>query len=286
MHLFTPEQQPEPITLGERRIVPLIDAAGDVPVDKLLFSHLAPDDLARLSDDGDLPGASPSMVVQGFAILGAGRTILVDTCLGGSKQGPRGPFPGFTSQWMTTLKSAGIDPDAVDTVINTHLHHDHVGWNTTDDLRPTFPSARYLISQAEYQHFASGRIQHAERVAACVTPVERAGLLDLIAGDHRIDDNVTIRPAPGHTPGHLMVQVADAGRTAMIAGDLLHHPAQLRHPSVSTALCAHTEEAAATRRQILGELADRDGLLLATHIARGGTVRRHGVGFAFRDLLS
>ncbi|GAA3446638.1 MBL fold metallo-hydrolase [Planomonospora venezuelensis] len=282
MPLYVPPQ-PAPVTIGRRTIVPLIDAAGDVLPPERLFPGLPASDLARLLA---ADGMREPMVVTGFAIVGAGTTILVDTCLGGRKQGRNGPFPGFTSRWMTTLAEAGIDPAAVDTVVNTHLHHDHVGWNTTDTLRPAFPAARYLLAEAEYGRLADGGIRHAERIAQCVHPVEKAGQLDLVAGAHRIDDGVRLVPAPGHTPGHLIVEITDEGRTAVIAGDLLHHPLQLTRPDISSSFCDDPEQAAESRHRVLADLAARTGVLLAAHLPRAGEIHRRGGGFALQEASS
>nr|BFE80588.1 hypothetical protein GCM10020093_031890 [Planobispora longispora] len=196
MSLYVPPQ-PEPVAVGSRTVIPLVDAAGHVLPPERLFPDLPDAELTRLLT---AEGTSEPMAVTGFAILGADTTILVDTCLGGGKQGRKGPFPGFTSRWMDTLAEAGIAPDAVDVVVNTHLHHDHVGWNTTDELKPTFPNARYLLAEAEYEHLGTGRLRHADRVRECVTPVAEAGLLHLISGVHEIDDGVRLLPAPGTLP--------------------------------------------------------------------------------------
>ncbi|WP_283133308.1 MBL fold metallo-hydrolase [Rhizohabitans arisaemae] len=278
MPLHTPTQ-PEPVVVGERRVIPLVDAAGDVLPPARLFPQVAEDELTALIAEAD---RSAPMIVQGFAIVGAGRTIVVDTCLGGRKRG-KGPFPGFTSRWPATLAAAGIAPETVDTVVNTHLHHDHVGWNTTDDLKPMFPEARYLVGAAEYEHLRSGRIRHAARVADSVLPIEAAGLLDRVRGEHHIDQAVRLTPAPGHTPGHLIVEVVGGGRTVAITGDLLHHPLQLTRPDLSSMLCGSDREAARTRLTTLGDLADRGAVLLASHFSRSGVVCRSDRGFELRE---
>ncbi|MBG0830195.1 MBL fold metallo-hydrolase [Planomonospora sp. ID67723] len=278
MSLHIPPQ-PASVAVGRRTVVPLIDAAGQVLPPERLFPDLPPEELTPLLAAG---GMREPMVVTGFAVLGAGTTILVDTCLGGGKQGRKGPFPGFTSRWMTTLEEAGIEPDSVDVVVNTHLHHDHIGWNTTEDLKPAFPRARYLLAEAEYEHFTTGRVRHADRVGECVLPLRDAGLLDLVAGIHEIDEGVRLLPAPGHTPGHLVVEITDGGRTAVIAGDLVHHPLQLARPDVSSSLCDDPALAARSRRRVLDDLADRSGIFLAAHLARSGTVHRQGTGFLLR----
>ncbi|WP_433249581.1 MBL fold metallo-hydrolase [Streptosporangium sp. CA-135522] len=104
-------------------------------------------------------------------------------------------------------------------------------------------------------------------------------LLDLVTGVHRIDDVVRLLPAPGHTPGHLVVEISDGGRTAVIGGDLIHHPLQLSRPDISSSLCDDPGQAAVSRHRVLNDLADREGVFLATHLTRTGTVRRKGAGF-------
>jgi glyoxylase-like metal-dependent hydrolase (beta-lactamase superfamily II) len=220
------------------------------------------------------------MASQGFAILGAGRVILIDTCLGGPKPDRTHPMPGFASRWLSTLESAGISPDSVDTVINTHLHHDHVGWNTTltndGALLPTFPNARSLIAQDDYAHFtghpADFSKQH-KHIADSVLPVQRAGLLEL-GNDTRIDDDVRLIPAPGHTPGHTLVEISSQGRRVLLAADLIHHPLQLRRPDISTAMCVDPDASATTRTTILNTYADTGTLFLAAHLPEGGYLHR------------
>jgi glyoxylase-like metal-dependent hydrolase (beta-lactamase superfamily II) len=145
--LTVPTTPPVPIQIGHRRIVPLVEAVGPALPARAAFASLPAGTLDTLLSAAGETHTDPTrtylrMASQGFAILGAGRVILVDTCLGGPKPGRPQPRPGLRSRWMSTLERAGIRPEDVDTVVNTHLHHDHVGWNTTlsdGGLRPTFP---------------------------------------------------------------------------------------------------------------------------------------------------
>jgi len=283
--LTTPTTPPVPIQVGRRRIVPLVEMVGPALPARATYPNLAPDLLDALLSDAGETYADPSrtflrMASQGFAILGAGRVILVDTCLGGPKPKRPHPRPGLDSRWLSTLEGAGIRPTDVDTVINTHLHHDHVGWNTTltgAHLRPTFPTAQYLIAQPELDHATA--TTPPVHVADSVLPVQAAGRLLACRPDHRVDEEVRLVPAPGHTPGHTLVEITSQGRRALLAGDLIHHPLQLHRPDISTALCVDPVQAAITRRAVLDRYADTDTLILPTHLPVGGYLRRDGGGY-------
>ncbi|MEU4626310.1 MBL fold metallo-hydrolase [Actinoplanes sp. NPDC023801] len=283
--LTTPTTPPAPIQVGQRRIVPIIEAVGPALPARATYPHLAPDQLTALLSVAGPTNTDPSgtylhMASQGFAILGAGRVILVDTGLGGPKPARPHPRRGLDSRWMSTLELAGIGPADVDTVINTHLHHDHIGWNTTltgTYLRPTFPNAQYLVTRPELEHATA--TTPPVHVADSVLPVQATGQLWPCALDHHVDEEVRLVPAPGHTPGHVLVEVASQGRRALLAGDLIHHPLQLRRPDISTALCIDPIQATATRRAVLDRYADTDTLLLPSHLPIGGYLRRDGDGY-------
>lgn len=273
------------IAVGRRRVVPLVEAVGPGLPARATFPTLPADELAALlaATDGPAagePGQRLTMAAQGFAILGAGRVILVDTCLGGPKPARPQPRPGLDSRWLDVLWQAGIRPSDVDFVVNTHLHHDHVGWNTTytgSRLSPTFPHARYLVTRAEYEYAVAGLPQ--VHVADSVLPVHSAGLLDLCEPDRRIDDDVRLVPAPGHTPGHTMVEVTGGTHRVLLAGDLIHHPLQLLRPDLSTALCTDPVQATATRVATLDRYADTGTVVLPAHLPVGGQLRRDGSGY-------
>jgi glyoxylase-like metal-dependent hydrolase (beta-lactamase superfamily II) len=293
-----PSGQSPSIAVGGRRIVPLIEFVGPGLVGADVYPHLAPAELTELLDaDGD-DYADPTrtrlrMASQGFLIEGAGHTILVDTCLGGPKPRRSSPRPGFVSRWMDTFAQAGVARDAVDTVITTHLHHDHVGWNTiltaSGRLTPTFPNARYLLVRDEYEYFASAAARpmldrHGDYVADSVQPVAGAGQLDLVPADHRVDNDVRLVPAPGHTPGHVVIEIADGGQAALLAADLVHHPLQLRRPDISAAMCIDPAASAASRRKILDRYADTGTYFLASHLPRTGRIHRRGDGYALTPI--
>ncbi|WP_415855117.1 MBL fold metallo-hydrolase [Sinomonas sp. G460-2] len=289
MPISTPTTQPAPVVVGRWAVVPVIDAVGPAMQARAAFPALPPDELtALLNEFGDAHSTSDRgqliLASQGFVILGPGRVILVDTCLGGPKVPGGTGMRGFSSRWLASLEAAGAPAETVDTVINTHLHHDHVGWNTRlgDDaaLTATFPAARYLVARADYEHFAGSSGTPPQRhIEECIAPLDRAGVLEQVAGKVRIDDGVRLVPAPGHTPGHMVVEVSGDGRRVLLAGDLIHHPLQLRRPDVSAAMCVDPRLSAATRLEVLDRYADTDTVFLASHLPRGGVLRRDGDAF-------
>ena len=178
-------------------------------------------------------------------------------------------------------------PGAVDVVLCTHLHFDHVGWNlrTVDGERvPTFPNARYLFSETEVDHT---RIEdHHAVIEPSVQPLIDAGLADLVADDHVIDDAVRLLPTPGHTPGHVSLSIDSHGERAVITGDMSHTPLQFAEPELSSANFDHDADAAiATRKRMLDAWTDEPVLVLGTHFAppTGGRIVTDGERVRFRS---
>ncbi|MDP6352388.1 MAG: MBL fold metallo-hydrolase, partial [Alphaproteobacteria bacterium] len=165
------------------------------------------------------------MSVHCYVIRTARHTILVDTCVGNHKERPSTPpWHRMETPWLANLAAAGVAPEEVDFVLCTHLHVDHVGWNTRlRDGRwvPTFPNARYLFHRVEYEHweatddFGSGTGAGDGCFADSVLPVMEAGQALLVAGDHQIDDNLWLGPSPGHSPGHVCLYLSAGGGRAV-----------------------------------------------------------------------
>ncbi|AJP02190.1 beta-lactamase [Streptomyces cyaneogriseus subsp. noncyanogenus] len=242
-----------------------------------------------------LPGATPDVVAEqdwlrpcfaddegvlrldshSFAFTLGGLRVLVDTGIGNGKQRANPAWHGLNTGYLEHLAAAGFPPDSVDLVILTHLHADHVGWNTrrvNGEWIPTFPYARYLTSRAERAFWAAYDREDAreQMFRDSVTPVEEAGLLDLVdvpAEGYRVVPGLRLVPTPGHTPGHLAVELTSRGRTALITGDCVHHPVQLGRPGIGACVDIDPVQAEATRRSLLGSLADTDTLVLGTHFA-------------------
>ena len=216
------------------------------------------------TDDGKV-----HMTIRALVVESAGRRILVDTCLGNDKERGVPTWNMRTGPFLEDLEAAGFPPDSIDTVLCTHLHVDHVGWNThlvDGEWVPTFPNARYLFSDVEYEHWSqddSGMDQIL--LADSIQPVLDAGLVDLVPVDHELTDEVRLVPTPGHTPGHVAVHIGSEEELAVITGDLTHMVCQAAHPEWGSPFDSDREQAEATRRAFFAANADRDVLVLGTH---------------------
>jgi glyoxylase-like metal-dependent hydrolase (beta-lactamase superfamily II) len=221
-----------------------------------------------------------------FVVESRGRTIVVDTCVGNDKERVLAAWHRLNTPFLADFSAAGFALDAVDTVLCTHLHSDHVGWNTRlVDGRwlPTFGCARYLVHRLEFEHLTSvDDIAERELLADSVQPLLDAGRVDWVASDHAITDEVRLEPTPGHTPGHVSVRIRSEGAEAVITGDLMHHPIQCCDPSVRSRFDTDADQAFATRMRFLREQADRDVLVLGTHFAEPTAGRIVSDGAAWR----
>ncbi|MEV5900510.1 MBL fold metallo-hydrolase [Streptomyces sp. NPDC052127] len=221
--------------------------------------------------------------LQTWVVRSAGRTVLVDTGVGNGRERPG--FPHFhrrQGDLPGRLERAGVRPQDVDVVVNTHIHADHVGWNTLDvegEWVPTFPRASYLLPAADDAYFGpaggyGGGVREDDRLVYedSVAPVHRAGQAVLWDGEHRIDEHLTLESAPGHTPGSAVLRVASRGERAVFVGDLLHNPVQVLRPECSSCFCLDPGLAAAQRARILERAAEDRELVIPAHFAGPGAV--------------
>jgi glyoxylase-like metal-dependent hydrolase (beta-lactamase superfamily II) len=183
------------------------------------------------------------------------------------------------------MTAAGFPPDSIDTVLCTHLHVDHVGWNTRLDCGkwvPTFANARYLFGKTEYEHWRD-HSETPDKVAVfndSVKPIADAGRADLIASDDRLCDEITMIPTPGHSPGHMSIRIQSDGEEGLLTGDVAHHPCQMAHLDWSSTADSHPVRSAATRRELFSRFADRPVLVIGGHY-NAGHIRREGDAFKF-----
>ncbi|WP_197376669.1 MBL fold metallo-hydrolase [Mycolicibacterium baixiangningiae] len=230
--------------------------------------------------------------IQTWVLRSEGRTILVDTGVGNHKVRPDSVWDHLETEFLGNLAAAGIRPEDVDIVVNTHLHNDHVGWNTTlrdGEWVPTFPNATYLMPRADFDFWnpANGhpsRLGAASRIvfADSVAPVADAGLVQLWDGHWDIDANLRLDLAAGHTPGSSIVTLESGTDRALFVGDLLHTALQLVEPDVNSCFCEDPAAARATRRRLLGYAADTNTLVFPAHLGGhgGAEVARQGDTFA------
>jgi glyoxylase-like metal-dependent hydrolase (beta-lactamase superfamily II) len=214
------------------------------------------------------------------------RRIVVDTGLGNDKQGRAVPvWNDRHSPFLEDMTAAGFAPDSIDMVLCTHLHVDHVGWNTRlveGRWVSTFPHARYVFGDVEYAHWKahSTAPEHAAVFADSVQPIIDAGLADLVASDARLSDEITLIPTPGHSPGHMSVLINSAGQQALLTGDVAHTPAQMAHLDWSASVDSDPLQSAATRHELFSRFADTPTLVIGGHFS-AGHIHRDGMAFKF-----
>jgi glyoxylase-like metal-dependent hydrolase (beta-lactamase superfamily II) len=215
------------------------------------------------------PRGNLRMNIGTFVLRSDGKTILVDTGLG-EKQ--REGYP--QGKLLDNLREAGVTAADVDLVLITHLHVDHVGWNTVlRDGRwtPTFPNARYLIVREEWEFFSTDPTQRVTpHITENVLPLEGSGQLDLVEGAHAVTPDLTLVPAPGHTPAHACLAVVSGGEKAMIVGDLAHHPVQLTETAWQMAFDMNKPLAAETRERITQRMEADGGVTIGGHFPSPG----------------
>jgi glyoxylase-like metal-dependent hydrolase (beta-lactamase superfamily II) len=215
------------------------------------------------------------------------RRIVVDTCIGNDKERNIPTWSHLQTSFLADLAAAGYPRESIDAVLCTHLHVDHVGWNTMlVDGRwvPTFPNARYLIAEREWRYWdAEDDAQTATLLADSVRPVIEAGLVDFVPVTHRLCNEVSLEPTPGHTAGHVSVHIASKGAEALITGDCFHHPCQMARTDWCSSADFDRAEGQRTREKLLGKYAEQPVLVIGTHFATptAGHIRRDDAG-AFR----
>lgn len=211
------------------------------------------------------------------------RKMIVDTCIGNDKQRSIPNWTNLQLPFLEDLASAGYDRMDIDTVMCTHLHVDHVGWNTMlvdGKWVPTFPNARYLIGRLEFEYWDAAAADELNDgiMDDSVRPVFDAGLAELVNMNHKVCDEIRLEPTPGHTPGHVSVHVESQGQHALITGDCIHHPCQIERTDWSSSADYDQDASRETRDELLARYADEDILIIGTHFATptAGHIRRKG----------
>ena len=262
-----------------------------------LLPDLTPDMLARHREWMEpvvLDPATGQLIIafHSFLIRTPRSLIIVDTCGGNDKPRPhKTKFHQKYWPYLENLAAAGVAPEQIDFVMCTHLHVDHVGWNTRlVDGRwvPTFPRARYLIARQEWDYWRVDQLR--ERYTPdryhedSILPVIESGQTDFVGVDHVIDDWARLEPSTGHTPGHVNVRVRSGDASVVMCGDIFHSAVQVAEPDVNSCFCIEPEKARRTRREFLEQHADAPVLVMPSHFPTptAGWVRRHGPSYRFQ----
>jgi glyoxylase-like metal-dependent hydrolase (beta-lactamase superfamily II) len=233
-----------------------------------------------LAANGDALGSVHALLVEV-----EGRRMIVDTCIGNDKERRIPSWNKRQGPFLTQLREAGFPPESIDTVICTHLHTDHVGWNTRlvdERWVPTFPHARYLMARPEWEHWSQSTEPWTRIVMAdSVRPLFDANLVDLVEVQHTMHTGICFEPTPGHTPGHVALHITSQGDEAVITGDLVHHPCQFAHPEWGSSADSDPAQADRTRRAFMARYAETPTLIIGTHFAgpTAGRLVRDGTAY-------
>lgn len=247
------------------------------------FDWLAPH---FMDADGNL-----IMSIHALVVDTGDRRIVVDTCIGNDKQRSIPNWTNLQTSFLSDLEAAGYPRETIDTVLCTHLHVDHVGWNTmlvAGEWVPTFPNARYLLAEKEFEYWngADADALNDGVMDDSVTPVVEAGLVDLVDWEYQVCPEVSLKPTPGHTPGHVSILIQSQGQAALITGDCFHHPCQMTRADWCSSADFDQSAGQATREKFLSEYSDSDVLIIGTHFATptAGRVKPREAGGYWLDV--
>lgn len=247
-----------------------------------LFPEMTEEDFARhrhwlAPHHYDAEQKLAKLSVHSWLLQIGGKKILIDCCCGNNKQKPGRPFwTDLNTNYLERVAAAGARPEEIDIVMCTHLHHDHVGWNTQQrdgKWVPTFPNARYVFSKPDVDYFSKIDADPKQGPAElgtfreCVVPILEYGKADLVSGGpHRLNDFIEIDSAPGHSPGHVVFKVESNGEKAVFIGDVWHHLMQVYRPEWNFPKNSDPEQARASRRKILDYCAASGALVCPGHV--------------------
>jgi glyoxylase-like metal-dependent hydrolase (beta-lactamase superfamily II) len=275
--------------IGSITITPLFEANGDTVIQDCI-EQATPDaanQIAWLKPHYVYADGKLKAQLQSFLIQTKDQNIVVDTGIGNGRERPGMPtWQNLNTDYLERLSKV-FDPKNVDYVICTHFHSDHVGWNTTlvdGKWLPTFPNAQYIFSEDEYNYWKDKPAKEWPDDLAgfeeSVRPIYEAGIAKLVPANYRLSGEISFIATPGHTPGHFSVLIESDGQSAVIGGDVIHHPCQMAHPEWGV---PETDGAAAaeSRKRLLERFAGTDTLFIGSHFAEpiGGRIVADGSGF-------
>ena len=265
-------------TFGDVTVDAVLEHCGPFMSPLEMYPDATPEMVAHhrpwLDADGLYDAGTETCILSfhSFLIRTRHHTILIDTCVGEDKERPNRPnWHRQKWPWMDNLKAHGVQPEEIDFVMCTHLHPDHVGWNT--QLRdgswvPTFPNAKYLFAKSEYEYWSSQPKEGNPRwfaFADSVLPIMEAKKAVLVDHDHEIESGLWLEPTPGHTPGHVALNLESGGQRALFTGDMMHHALQVPECQWSSIFCSDGDQSRETRTRVLERCADSDVIVMPQH---------------------
>lgn len=290
------------ISLGDAEIFPIVEVSGPRYRPEFVFPKITTEEISSnigwmAPDLYDPTREMIAMVRQTNVIRTRGYTILIDTCVGDCKPRTVPSFNMLETEWLRNFRAAGLNFEEVDLVMCTHLHVDHVGWNTClvdGHWVPTFSNARYVFSRRELEYWQAEHVKGRDSpdgpvFADSVLPLLETGQTQIVDESEGEDllDGIWLEPTPGHSVGHVAVHLERKDGHVIFSGDIMHHPIQVREPQLYSRFCEDPAHATLTRRQFLEETADRDVLIVPAHFERGtvGRIRSAPDGFHY-DFLA
>ncbi len=259
--------------IGDVEVTSIMESADRIPWAPL-FSPDAADHYKRydwLVPKFITPAGEIILAVQAFVLEIGSHKIVIDTCVGNDRSRALPQCDHLQTAFLEDFRSTGLAPESITTVLCTHLHFDHVGWNTRlENGRwvPTFPKARYLFGRKEWAYWEGVRKEKTEdvqHILDSVQPIIDAGLAQFVDTDHRLTDEIWLEPSHGHTPGHVSVHVSSRGQEAVVTGDVFHSPIQFPEPEICSAACVDKEMSRQTRRDFIVRYGNKPVRLFAIH---------------------
>ncbi len=286
-------------TIGDIRIDRLMESEGAFADADFLFPEISPT-LIETQADWLMPtfiDPETKKIIMSFhslLIRSSRSTILVDCCVGNHKHRPNRPeWHQLNTPWLAKLKTLGLQADDIDYVLCTHLHADHVGWNTqlvNGQWVPTFPNAQYIFGQLEYQYWEEACRSHEGDSPLnhgsfddSVLPIIEAGKAILVDNDHQIEPGIWLEPAPGHTPGNVIVHVKSGTQHAILTGDVMHSAIQLANPDLSSRFCSDAILSRDSRTKLIETYAETPVIMMPAHFPTptAGRIVRRGNAFEY-----
>lgn len=278
--------------VGKARITQVHEQIFELPGEKLYPKHwnaqvcesVTPAGMDVVRRDGQIV---VPMSVHSWVVRTPTRTIIIDTATGNHKQRSSPLFDQLDTEYPARLAEAGVDPAEVDLVLLTHLHADHVGWNTRlegDDWVPMFPNATYVFSRQGYENWLADETRHGI-VEDSITPIMSQAKLFDSTQPHEVGEGIRFLPTPGHSHDHCSIELVSDGQTALFSGDLMHHPVQVTRPDWTSMFCEKPDLAEESRRWALDYCMEREAIYFSSHFTGtgAGRVKREGTDLIWRQ---